>query len=279
MSLLKFSKISIIESLGSSDKKTGKLLFDDLEVLEIFHEKGISIEYVPVSNSQELISHIQALTIGAKEHGVYPVLQIEAHGSNDKQSLILSSKEAIAWRALEPHLRELNIASECNLLIVMATCFGLYASSAISILDRAPFWGLIGPEELVFPDQILQSLTKFYTAIYSAGSAQALLESLKPAANEAGLQFITSEWFFIKSYKYYVQEYCKSPSFRTRIERIRSKLQKQAPIDFPIDEHIQSHFELNGKEKFEAMLKYFFMVDLFHKNMDKISVKYEQVNL
>ena len=151
--------------------------------------------------------------------------------------------------------------------------------STISLLDRAPFWGIIGPEKDILPDQILKSLIKFYTEIYNLKSPQDLLNSLKSSTYEPELNFITSEWFIVKAYKYYVREYGSDVSIRSRIMKLKKQYQNQSAINFPNDEQIQEHLNLKGKEKFEAMLRHFFMVDLFPDNIDKISVKYEQVNL
>ena len=276
MSKLKFNKISIVESLRPNEKKTGQLLVQDLEMLEVFHEKGISIEYVLISSKQELIDHIQSLVTDANNSGIFPVLQIDAHGSNDKKSLVLSSGEVVSWLDLGSIFRPLNIATKCNVLIVMATCFGAYINSTISLFDRAPFWGVIGAELEIYPDQMLSNLTGFYTKLYNSVNPEELLTSLKSSPSE--LKFITSEWFFVNAYKSYILEECNENMLNVRAKGVMTKFSEQGKKPLNIEE-IKKRLKPEGKKGFEKLLHYFFMIDLYPQNIEKISVKFEQLNL
>ncbi|HHL41519.1 MAG TPA: hypothetical protein ENJ36_02530, partial [Candidatus Bathyarchaeota archaeon] len=273
MSTLNFNKVSIVESLNDSDQKTGQQLAHDLELLEIFHDKGIAVECIQISKPEELLLHIQSLTNDAECHGIYPVLQIEAHGSEDKKSLVLTDG-SIRWDELEPYFRELNLATKCNLLIVMATCFGIHSSSIISLLDRAPFWGVIGPEYKISSPVILSSLTKLYTALYTE---QNLLDALKLSPDEAELKFITCEWFFVSAYKYYVNNLCNDQALRLRAKSFKKQLRLQGASKLPSDDEIINAFKPNGKEEFQSWLHSFFMIDLFPENINKISINYEKI--
>jgi len=267
-----------VESLSSSDKKTGELLAHKLKALEANHDKGIVVEFIRISTPKELIAHLNNLTKDAIANEVFPILQIEAHGSEDKNSLVLT-KGIISWRELEPHLRALNIAMKCNLLIVMATCFGAFATAAISLLDRAPFWGIVGPVNITYEDQILSSLTNFYTSIYRGETPKELFKSINSLPVESQLKFLTCEWLFIKAYKYYINNLCSEELIDIRIRRLKEKHLAQGTVDIPEDDVIRDYLTPKGKTQFESWLGKFFMVDLFPENNNKISVKYEKIDL
>ncbi|MGL1959282.1 MAG: hypothetical protein OCD00_18465 [Colwellia sp.] len=276
MSYFTFHKISIVESLGD-EKKTGRLLADDLAILEIKYGRSIPIEFVEISHKQDLISHLEDLIKDAQSSGLTPLLHIETHGSDDKSGLILSSGDYVSWAELEPLFRKLNIATKCNLMVVMAACFGAYANTTISILDRAPFWGVIGPVDGIYPEHLLRSLTRFYTSLYSGENSKKLLASLIYTSTESDLHLYTSEWFFVKSYKYYVKEFCTDNFLQSKVENLKKKYQDG--FELPSDESIKSFFKLDGKEVFEMLLNAFFMVDVHPENKDKFTIKFEQIDI
>jgi len=274
LSRLIFNKISIVESLADTDKKTGELLAHDLSLLEVFHDKGLVIECLKISNKQELLTHIESLTEDAKINNVFPILQIEVHGTSDQKGLALNSGENVSWNELEPYFRALNVATKCNLLVVMAACFGVHVSSNISLFDRAPYWGIIAPEKEILPNDILSTLTRFYTQLYTSEESNGLLASLQGSE----LEFITSEWFFVKAFKYYITEFCNDTDLTIKVNSIKNKLIAQGVIDLPGDEIIKCVLKPEGEERFYSFLNHFFMVDYYPENIDKISVKYDHIN-
>jgi hypothetical protein len=278
VSKLSFSKISIVESLSEGERKTGEQLYDDLNMLEIFHEKGITLQFTPISNRVELEDHIEYLARDAQERNEYPVLHIEAHGSDDKQSLMLSSGEFVNWFELEDIFRKLNVATKCNLLVVMATCFGAYTSSVISLLDRAPFWGIVGPEKEILPEVVFSNLKSFYSDFFQNGASANPLKTLS-SENSSEMKFITSEWFFVKAYEYYERNLCNEVVLHERAERLVEKLISQGATNLPSIDVIKLNIGPHGEDFFRQAQRNFFMVDLYQENVDKISSNYNHLNL
>ena len=283
MSNFKFNKISIVESLEADESKTGRKLKEELESQDIFYGQDVSIEFTPIFNKEELISHVNLLAEDARKNGVFPILQIEAHGSNDKQGLFLqssNSREFISWVELEPVFRNLNIASKCNLLILMATCHGIHSINIISSLDRAPFWGIIGPDDTILPDQILSTTTKFYSELSENRNSSNLLNSLKDSAEKANMMCITSEWYFVKLYECFLKVFSNDQSLNQWVEENgKRKVAEGSPFP-PSKRTDMINFALTYREQvtFESKLQYFFMVDIYPENMDKIGVKFEQLS-
>ncbi len=276
MSNLKFNKISIIESLRDCDRKTGEELSFDLDYLDEFKKKDILIEYVQVSNKDELISHINYLEKDAQENGIFPILQIEAHGVDDKENLQLKSG-TISWLELEPVFRNLNIASKCNLLVVMATCYGSYVNCQISMLDRAPFWGLIGTPDTIMPEQILNSMTRFYSSLNNGEDIKALLASLEDKTKMENLVLTTSEWAFVKSYQLVLRKSSSEQSLCHWAEEMRNRKKIQGGTPPKLSDIINWALKFKDEKVFYKLLHHFFMVDIYPDNMDKISVKFDHL--
>lgn len=276
MSSFKFSKVSIVESLKPKDKKTGQLLYDQLDMFEVFHQKGLKLELNIISTRLEFENLLDLLTKNAHDFSEIPILQIEAHGSEDKLSMVLNSGETISWYELEEILRTLNLATKCNLLLVMSTCFGAYASMAISLTNRAPFWGIIGPETTVYPDEIIGSLTNFYSHLYQGKDGSELVKALELNQSQI-LKFLTSEWFFVKAYVSYVKNFCNEQATLQAAESFSQKLSASGVVNLPELDLIKQAIRPHGKEFFEKLMRHFFMIDLFPENENKISVIYEQI--
>ena len=241
MSALRFNKIIFIES--HNDLRTGMRLAEDLPYIGISNDLEIPIEYYDVFDKSEFFSRLNQLTVEAQEGTLFPILQIDAHGHQDPDGFLLRSGELINWQELEEPLRALNIAARCNLLLVTATCFGAVANSTIGIANRAPFWAAVGPAGEIAQGDILDSLRRFYSALLAQESPQSILNSLE--ASE--LRFVTAEWFFIRYYRYLVNE-----------------LNPNIPA---------------SQVEFENFLNHFFMTDLYPENADKFTVTFEGAGL
>jgi hypothetical protein len=241
VSSLKFNKIVFFESLNSNELKTGKSLAEDLEYINIKNTIKIPIEFYDIPNVSTFIKHLEKITKEAEKKTVFPIIQIDAHGSNNPPGLVMKSGELIEWIDLEENLRKLNIASKGNLLLVTASCFGQFANTSVAIANRAPFWAVVGPMASIQVNDIMRSLRRFYSSLLSQSSPYDIAESL----NNSSLKVVTAEWFFVQSYRYLVE-----------------KLDPSLPA---------------SKSEFENLLNQYFMLDIYPENTDKISITYEQL--
>ncbi len=242
MSVLKFTKIVILESLPDGDFKTGKNLSEDLPFVGIKNNLPIPVEYFAIDTKSDLMLKIHGLRSEA-ENGTCPILQIDAHGSDDQTGIMLSSGELVTWSEMEDELRQLNVATRCNLLLVSATCFGMFSASMVAVANRAPFWAVVGPIGESSAGEILDTLRVFYSKLL----AQAEPGEVVSAFVGTGLRAVTAEYIFVKSYKYLVKN-----------------LNPTIPP---------------SKQEFNSLLNQYFMVDLYSENEAKFTVGYEMIGL
>lgn len=270
MSTFSFNKIAILESLSEGERKTGRQLYDDLEMVKIGRARQLNTEYKSVSSKIEFFAYIETLRIGAEVEETFPVLQIEAHGTNDLKGLILSSGDVIRWEEMAKALRPLNYLCRCNLLVVIAACYGANLLRIMSITDHAPFWGVIAPEYEILPNQIYESMYRFYVAVYDGKTGQALIDTLKTAGDFNGLKLVTSEYLFVRAYEYYVDNECSPLALEARAKRVR-EMSIQKGIKNPLNvKQIMEQLEPT-EQHFNKCIDTFFMLADYPENIDKIS--------
>src|SRR2546422_669733 len=120
---LTFSKIAVVQSLPIGEMQTGRRLRDDLDALNVFHQRGIDVSFHNISGKSQFLACLTQLQQEAIQ-GIWPLLHIECHGADDTTGIILADRSFIAWAELKPYLTTINIATHCNLLIVLGACYG-----------------------------------------------------------------------------------------------------------------------------------------------------------
>jgi hypothetical protein len=92
------------------------------------------------------------------------VLHLEAHG--DAEGLEgpdgAGGRELLRWEELTEPLRNLNVATRCNLVLVAAACTGFAAVKAFKKGPRAPALALVGPLEPIGSGRLLAALKEYY---------------------------------------------------------------------------------------------------------------------
>lgn len=134
------TNVWIIEWLSPEERHTGRELHDWMEK----KRPGWSI-YCPCATKSDVFAAIKRAQVCAR-NGMVPVLHLESHGSDDG---IAPSRpphdEYITWEELTEPLQGLNLATRCNLVLVVAACVGFAAVQAFRRGPRAPAVALVGP--------------------------------------------------------------------------------------------------------------------------------------
>lgn len=156
--------VIIIDGLRKSESQTGLQLYNDLRDLRDYENAVSVVRRYEVSNAVELRILLENLRKEAKD-GLRPVLHFECHGDAVKGLEIGEHREHFAWAALEPLLRAINVATECNLGVVMAVCSGLHAIKSIKMHRATPFYFLLGSQDELLQEQIRSEMRAFYRVL------------------------------------------------------------------------------------------------------------------
>jgi hypothetical protein len=174
---IKFNVIFIIQSLSPSERQTGNEIAQQVKYACLRRALDPMEELINIEGRAdffELMSQIAELV----EHGVRPYVHFEMHGS--PLGLSLKSGEHASWEELKEPIRRINIASENNLYVSLATCHGanfldLYKGE----FDKpCPFYGYIGATEVMDAFDFEVSFTSFFQALLTDDNITSGIEAL-----------------------------------------------------------------------------------------------------
>jgi len=209
--------VIVIDALVESDFQTARHLADDLAPLTL-SDGSPYCRYHKVSTVQELLNYLGSIEIECKK-GLKPIIHFEAHGSQDAGIQVGEVGEWLNWNQLSEALITINVITKNNLGIVMASCFGFYMISSITIEKPSPFYFLIGSERTVEAGHIDDVMGRFYRKLFD-------LRSLDDAMTEVQEQFrqFHSERFFCIAFGKYLKKACIGKGASTRSERLLTEV-------------------------------------------------------
>lgn len=219
-----FSQIVIIESLSPSDLHSGRHVYEDLLTFNAAFKKVLSIQHLEAPNLQLFWLSIDRIRDHVKSHGYYPILHLDCHGSSDTKGIVLADDSFVSWSDLKPRLIEINRLTQCNLLIVLASCYGGYLSQVCDPTDRAPFWGLIGPTGIVPSIDLEQGLSAFYRELLRSLDGDTALDALRKVNPSIKYAFVPAEFFFKYVSANYLIKYCNPQALDDRATNMLLKI-------------------------------------------------------
>lgn len=266
MSYNRFNKILIVDSIPKGEVNTAENLHTAItEQIKIFPDSPRP-ELVRVESADEFLRVISESATLAESNDVYPMLHIECHG--DEDGFQFADGSLLDWPELKTPLATLNQAMHLNLMIAVAACVGAAITKVITMGDRAPFWGVIGPIKSVYPSELEEPFKALYLTLIETKSPEQAIESFKSKAGDLYWR-TTAQGLFAKGWRHYKEVYCNPKALEIRGERMHQTaphLSKQVCIN-----RLLSH----EPAAFERYRRTFFMCDLFPEHIERFRVTYE----
>jgi len=207
MSSFKFNRIYVIESLDSSEKHTGKELYDDLLRWQEEKFTELSADYFSVENKIDFFKKLCDIKKECIEKRHSPILHLEIHGN--ESGLVLESKELVTWDELYKYLVEINVNVGNNLFLTLAVCHGAYLMQIIRISKPAPFYGFVGSfDKIKVSDDLLLRYNDFYSEFFTSLKLEEAMKKLHEANPDipSTYKFISAEETFATVYNNYIKE-------------------------------------------------------------------------
>lgn len=278
-SICYFNKIAIIESLPDGDEKTGKKLYEDILPINYYNNEKIIIAYCATNSIADLSMAFNQLKEDAQTNNVVPIIHFECHGSD--KGITLANDEFVSWEQLNNQLKMLNEATRFNLIVSLAACYTFKFAFNMYAYERAPFWGILAPTEVIYPDELKKAFFMFYKSLIEStikddgSNGSIALELLRTQKLKYGsINFINADYFFSLAFNEYMQNERLSKTIKKRAQYICNKLYKMGQ-KFPISDvkRALKNLEYYYLEKFH---KTFFMTDLFPENSGRFEyiIKY-----
>ena len=188
-------KVYILESLCQGDRKTGEDLKDFLRQMSVDKKLSLSdfdYQYISISNKEELLAALATIGTEVDGNNKWPIIQVECHGSEKGEGLVVSSGENVCWKDLFDSLRTINIASSNLLMLNLSMCFGDTVIRYIDPQKRAPFRGVTFTQGKAYPDQLEKAWSNFYTGITDTSKEYGFIN----LAHDSDLLYISQDFIF-----------------------------------------------------------------------------------
>jgi hypothetical protein len=184
--------IWIIEWLSSSDPHTGRKLHEWMQ--EQMQERNYSFRsvYWECFSKDNVLAAMERAATHAEHHGIIPLVHLEAHGSENGLSDSREGENVLTWDELTKPLQRLNLATRCNLIVLVAACQG-YAGLLAFInafkesRPTAPALVIAGPYDDLRGDELLLGSKEFYRRL--AEQSPEFDNSIINASGESGHKF------------------------------------------------------------------------------------------
>jgi hypothetical protein len=165
-SILNINSVIWISSLSDSEKGSTERVIDDLQ--PYFVSIRLPFQFVEPKTKAELLAGLDAVERCARA-GLKPIIHFDTHGNADSGIYITASGEFVSWQQLVDKLRRINVATQNNLGVVSAACFGMHVIKPINVGEATPFFALVAPEKTVSFGYIEQHATRFYQDLFDNG--------------------------------------------------------------------------------------------------------------
>lgn len=276
MANVQTTNVWIIEWLSSDERHTGRELHEWMAA----QRPGWSM-YCRCESKEQVIQSIEhARRRCIQQPGMIPILHIEAHGSN--AGLAPSNNnhtDWLSWEELTIPLQQLNLATRCNLVVVIAACVGFAAIQALRQGPRAPAVALVGPDAMVKPNNLLWGTKEFYRRWSDMNTT--LADIAVSASREAGTTNFEWESFGTLCYEAMVEALVKStrPIERRRtINKLRQRMLKETEFTISeIDDRLSNLPLISPWNELQKEWDQMFMIDIYPGNKERFNLDMKKV--
>jgi len=211
---LQFNGIVVIQSLPNNEPQTGRSLYED--VIRRLCQKGIMHSgIIDVKSKTQFMMLSEILLEKCQKDNLCPFLHFEIHGDKEGRGLVLANGELVTWSEVGSFTRSINEVLKNELFISLATCKGAYILKSIDDPNiLAPFWGMVGPKDKIYNEDIIEDFTAFYQELLTSFDLHKSIEALNNSHNNSPYVLMTAEFVF----EHFIEEYFNNKPLDKEIE-------------------------------------------------------------
>ena len=274
--ITEFNSVYVIESLGPTERHTGRNLYDGALVPHQEKSPWLEMRY---SEAPDLRSFRRALraVLDRAQAGRLPILHLEAHGT--RAGIHLADGTVVRWEEMRDILTAINEATRCRLLVVMAMCKGAYLATVLRPPNPAPAWAVIGPEVDVDNLSLEAGMWMQYEALLGGEDGDAALEALNAEQSDpaqryhlrsAELLFHHALWQFFRN---------RTPDI---VQEHENRIVAESTRDWGYDLDVAIHARDVAKRRlsdeqywYDFWRPHFLMLDRFPDNANRFLLTYD----
>jgi hypothetical protein len=266
------TNIWIIEWLPPNEQHTGRLLHEWMQE----HRRGWSV-CKPCACKRDVLFSIERATNLAEKSGMIPVLHLESHG-NQMCLGLPGGVEVLSWDELTEPLQRLNLATRCNLVLVVAACIGFAGIKAFRRGPRAPAVALIGPSAPIMSANLF-SWTKEFYKLWMAGNPN-FSEIAGNASRKAGAVSFAWEPFAVLAYDALAKQVIISmrpDEQRKQVNRFRQRMAEENRFSAgEIENRLLLLTPSLQVSVIQRLWDEMFMIDLYPENKERFGVNWSR---
>jgi len=264
--------IVILDAIPEGELNTARRLKEDLLDLSYTLSKSLEVRYIRLDTFTDLQDGISKILDEAKENGLIPWLHLEGHGSPDETGFQLANGHNCSWEQLKEIVTPLNIYTDLNTLLILATCYGGTFAKAITATDHAPVSGLIGPKHEVKVGEVEKGFIALYKTFFETASLKEALVALQATAPEGLYYRTTAERFFYEVWCLYKKVQCTKEELHVRAKRMRNEAKLQKVGKLPSIGHLKRLLKKQEPMLFDKYRDKYFLYDISNTTRERYPV-------
>jgi len=269
--------ITILDAIPQGELNTARNLRDALRDIAFYGGTDFEVRYFRIENQKDLHTAISSITMESENNGLVPWLHLEGHGLEDECGFATADGTFCSWNVLKEIITPLNIATNLNTIIVLATCYGGSFTKSITTIDRAPVFGVIGPTREITVGEVEVDFPAFYKTFFETHTLKQAIDALN-ARSSRGLYYqTTATKFFCDVWAAYKTNACSEKELDIRARRMYRKAKKDASSPTPSIGQLKRRLKKEEKGLFEKYRDKYFMYDLNASNQSRFPVTYRDV--
>ena len=208
MSTFAFNKIFILESLLPKETQTGTLL--EQRINHWAPTQGVNCQVVtfPVHSMQDWEVAWNSIYTSITQMGNNPIVHLEMHGNKTQVGIDKGQKGRISLIDVFKKVQKANVLSHNNTFLSLAVCEGLNVIRSLGVYQPMPFCGVMGSEETLGNQELLENYTIFYKSFLKTLNLDAADAAMKAAGIEADkYKLVKPEQVFMNAYLGYLESY------------------------------------------------------------------------
>jgi hypothetical protein len=275
MSDARFNCVAILDAIPQGELNTARRNYDALRDIAAYESTGLEVRYFRADSIEAIRSAVSSLMFEVTSKGLLPWLHLEGHGANDESGFLTADNNLCTWTQLKDIILPLNVATNLNLLLVLATCFGGSFARAITTVDRAPVLGLIGPTREIKIGDVEADFPSFYRTFFSTRSLRQAVSALTSRASHSIYYRTTATKFFCEVWVGYKSIQCAPAQMHKRARSMYRELKARNLPKTPSVGRLKRLLASEEERQFNGFRDRYFMYDLHPLNRGRFPVTYK----
>jgi hypothetical protein len=273
----RFNTVAILDAIPAGEANTARRLREQLRDIAEYHVDGLHVRHYRVETPDDLKAALSILQADAVNRDVKPWIHLEGHGLQDESGFLTANGNIFSWQALKTDIAPVNTATNLNVVLVLATCYGGSFVRVIDTTDRAPILGLVGPMFELTAHDMEVDFGAFYQELFLGESLATAVEKLTARGGQNLYYRETAESFFFAAWANYKKNYCSKQALHKRARKLYRRAKGTEGKRTPSVGSIKRLMVSREPELFERFRDTYFLYDMYAENRERFPVRYRDV--